>query len=110
MRIRIKVEVSGRLADQVSAEGFDLKDKKIDSLNRRMAQVVCNDIEIALHKAQELNSDVFGFGNLIYRKLPQEWKRLEGRWDEIFPTLPVEIEVNATVRRAGMIREPIKAR
>ena len=61
----------------------------------------------ALNKAQELNADVFGFGEALHRKYPKQWKELEKDWDEIFPELEVEIVVETQVSRSGISIKPI---
>ena len=55
---------------------------------------------MVVKRAQELNSDL-GFGNLIYRKLP-EWERLEPRWQEIFPNVNITISKSRYSRADGL--------
>ena len=63
-----------------------------------------------LKLSRELNADVLGFGNLFYRKQPRLWKEIEARWDEIYPTLDVTVEVEYNLTRAGMVADQIKER
>jgi spore germination protein KC len=39
----------------------------------------------------EFGSDIFGFGNMIYRKDPKLWKKLREDWSETFSGLSVEV-------------------
>ncbi|HOL16241.1 MAG TPA: Ger(x)C family spore germination C-terminal domain-containing protein, partial [Bacillota bacterium] len=65
-------------------------------------------IEDILSRAQELKSDIFGFGNLIYRKNPRLWEKIGPRWDEeIFPRLKIDLKVNFVILRAGLIKDPL---
>jgi len=68
--------------------------------------VIKNDVDMVIRRAQELESDFLGFGNLIYRKLPREWKRLEPRWQEIFPNLKVNVDVRVVIQRGGLVVRP----
>ncbi len=110
--ITLEIMADGRLQEtQTEEEWLSEESELTRSLDRRLAQAIRNDVLLALQTAQQdLNSDVFGFGNLIYRTLPREWSRLENRWDEIFPRVQVEIKVDANVRRTGLIKDPIKIR
>lgn len=110
IKIKASISVEGYLQDQACPEGFDKPSEKLRSLNKQITQVVRNDIEESLAEAQHLNSDIFGFGNLIHRKMPHEWKKIENQWDEIFPRLVIEIEIEAHLRRSGLIFKPAPIR
>jgi len=105
-RVKLFIQACGRIQDQLCPSGYIWDDKMARSLNQRLAAVVRNEVKDSLERAQELGTDVFGFGNLFYRKKFQEWEKVEDRWEEIFKTLPVDIEIEARVRRAGLIKEP----
>ena len=79
------------------------------SMERRMAEVIRHEIEAALDIAKlEFDSDIFGFGAEICRKYPKEWTDLKDKWDEEFPKLDVEIEVEASLRRSGLTRRSMR--
>ena len=110
--ITLEIQADGRLQETHTEEQWLTEESELTrSLDRRLAQAIRNDVRLALETAQqELRSDIFGFGNLIYRTLPKEWDRLEGRWDEIFPRVRVEVIVDANVRRTGLIKDPLVIR
>ncbi len=56
--ITIEIEVTGNIGDQLSSA--DLRDK-LGIVEKRMAEVVRNEIEASLKKAQELESDILCF-------------------------------------------------
>lgn len=54
-----------------------------------------------------MNADVFGFGEAVRRKYPREWPQYEKMWEELFPVfLDVRLEVDAKIRRTGLITDP----
>jgi len=110
--ITLEIEADGRLQETMTEKDWLSRDSDLtQSLDRRLAQAIRNDIQLAVKTAQqEFNSDIFGFGNLLYRTLPRDWRRLSGRWDEIFPRVQVNILVDANVRRTGLISDPMKIR
>jgi len=82
----------------------------IEMLERRQAAVIRNEIRLALKKAQEVNSDIFRFAQVIHRSFPQKWKKIKGDWDEIFPRLHVNIEVDSEIRRIGLVKRANEAK
>ncbi|MEJ8553651.1 Ger(x)C family spore germination protein [Tepidibacter sp. Z1-5] len=57
---------------------------------------------------KDYNSDIFGFGNAIYRKMPNEWKKIKDDWDEIFEHLKVDINVEVNIKGSALTSKPIK--
>ncbi|NLG86082.1 MAG: Ger(x)C family spore germination protein, partial [Firmicutes bacterium] len=84
-----------------------LKQDVLSSLERRTATIIKNDIMLAVRRAQDLKSDIFGFGNAVYRLQPQKWKQLEPRWPLLFSQLEVKVDVRAKISVSGLIKEPV---
>jgi spore germination protein KC len=101
--IDIQIEALGRVQDQPSPGDLFTKEERLVSLERRAATVIKNEVKMVVKRAQELNSDFLGFGNLIYRKLPREWERLEPRWREIFPNVNITVDVRVAIRSPGRV-------
>jgi len=89
---------------------FEKKSDLVLSLKNRLSQVIRNDIEMALSAAQEQRSDIFGFGNAFYRLHYDQWQEIKNDWEDIFTTLPVNIEIEVEVKRTGMIDRGIEPR
>ncbi|NPV80273.1 MAG: Ger(x)C family spore germination protein [Firmicutes bacterium] len=101
--VTIKVEAEANLGD---IQGFldPLKSPEVwTSMERRMATVIRNEIMAAVAKAQELDSDIFGFGAELNRRNPKKWLELKDRWDEEFRCINIQVEVKAKLRRSGLI-------
>lgn len=60
---------------------------------RRLRQV--------LSRLQRLGVDVLGYGEVFRARLPEVWKSMEGT--SYFRTLPVDLQVDVTIRRVGMV-------
>ncbi|MGI6097272.1 MAG: Ger(x)C family spore germination protein [Dethiobacteria bacterium] len=110
--IIIKITAAGRIHETTSHEDWLSRDSQlIDSINKRLAEALRKDVQSALDKAQKkLQTDIFGFGNLIYRTLPREWEALAPQWDELYPVVEVQVDVNAEIRRTGLLRAPGRIR
>ncbi|NPV54333.1 MAG: Ger(x)C family spore germination protein [Firmicutes bacterium] len=101
--VTVRVEAEANVGD---IQGFldPLESPEVwASMERRMAAVIKNEIMAAVAKAQELNSDIFGFGAELNRRNPEKWAELKDRWDEEFPRVDVQVEVKAKLRRSGLV-------
>ena len=107
-RIELKVKIHARIQEFEGPGKLDSDNELIRSLERRAAAAARNRIEAMLGRSQELKSDIVGFGNLIYRKNPKLWQRIESRWDEeIYPQLRINLIVEFDILRSGLTNNPL---
>lgn len=101
--ITVEIEEEGNIG-AAPIPSSDLSDpENIKKIEERKEKAIKKEVEHIVKKSQDLNTDIFGFGREIYRKYPQMWKNIEKEWDEIFPTLEVNVIVDAKIRRSGLI-------
>lgn len=55
------------------------------------------------HSAQELKSDIYGFGAAVRRKYPKQWKEMEPRWEELFPKLELNVRTKVILPLPGQV-------
>lgn len=66
-----------------------------------------NRIELALRQVQhEMKVDIFGFAKEFHRQYPKEWESVKDRWEEVFPEVEVTMDIEAYIRRPGLITVP----
>ena len=107
-RIELKVKLHGRIQEFGGPGNLDTESELTRSLERRAAGAVRNRIEAMLSRSQELKADVFGFGNLIYRKNPRLWQKIGPGWDEeIYPQLKIDLFVEYRILRTGLVKNPL---
>lgn len=99
IKMEIKIKAEGNFYEQsgtdnlFSAQIFkQLESAAEEELTRQMLD--------SIHKAQELNSDIFGWGEMVYRSDPRLWKTLEPEWDQVFPAVQSDISVDFSLRRS----------
>jgi len=75
----------------------------LSSMEKELSDCVNGDIKASLEKVQkELKTDIFGFGFSFYRKYPKLWhSTYEQKWDELFPDIPVLVNVDAKLINTG---------
>ncbi|HEX2945723.1 MAG TPA: Ger(x)C family spore germination protein [Clostridia bacterium] len=84
-------------------ESDDLTPDTINLLQKDLEETIRAEIDAALKKGQkDLKTDVFGFGQAFYTKYPSLWhSTLKDKWDEIFPDIPVTVNVKAKLNTTG---------
>lgn len=53
--------------------------------------------------SKNLNADIYGFGTEFYRKYPKNFEKLREYWDEIYPELDMEIDINLEITDTGKV-------
>ncbi|MFD2611837.1 Ger(x)C family spore germination protein [Paenibacillus gansuensis] len=87
----------------------DISDVKVmQQLEWAGRKAVLDIMESSVQKAKSCKCDVFGFGETFHRKHPQQWKRMEKEWDEMFPRVKVRYHVGYTLRRTGTLNKAIR--
>lgn len=110
IKIIIEVKEEGNLAEQFSHVELT-NTEMFKELERRKAQVIKNEIQSVLEKAQKKwGVDIFGFNKAVHRKYPQEWKTLQTNWRDILPKINVEVKVDAKLRTSGLSSIPAKGK
>ncbi|WP_243292461.1 Ger(x)C family spore germination protein [Bacillus sp. FJAT-47783] len=99
----IKVIEKGNLAEAPCVSG-ETNPKVIKDLEKIKKEKIKSEILTALEKAQKMKVDVFGFGELVHRTYPKEWKHIEKEWDEIFSNITVNIEIESTITGNALIQ------
>ncbi|OIK14620.1 hypothetical protein BIV60_11275 [Bacillus sp. MUM 116] len=51
---------------------------------------------------KEYQTDIFGFGEEMYRQDYQNFKKVQDHWDELFSYAIVKVHVKVQLRRSGI--------
>ncbi|WP_273323174.1 Ger(x)C family spore germination protein [Vallitalea guaymasensis] len=106
-KIVLNVSASGKIAQ--SNEYVDItKTKVISEIGKATEEVITKKMIGTIKKGKSLNVDIFGFGEAIYKKNPKLWKEMEEYWEDIFLSIPVEVNVNMEIKRTGLISKSKK--
>lgn len=100
---KVKVNISGEVArplgiDMTSTEG-------LAELERVASQGVTRRVMAMLKTVQgEYGADVFGLGKLLAYREPEYFNSV--RWQEVFPTVRIDVETQVSVSRKGLLSSP----
>jgi spore germination protein KC len=80
--------------------------KVIEEIQTYAEEKISKRIEMIVEKAQkEYGSDIFGFGQSVYKKYPKQWNtHYKKNWENEFAQTKVTIHSKAFVRRIGLIK------
>jgi len=104
-RLTVKVRLDANVGEYWGKVKLDSPDL-LDKLEELLSEEVKKEIKLALDRTQrDYSSDIFGFRAKVYKYHPQYLKEIDNKWNDIFSKLPVEINVDAKIRRTGLIKK-----
>ncbi|WP_251028002.1 MULTISPECIES: Ger(x)C family spore germination C-terminal domain-containing protein [unclassified Bacillus (in: firmicutes)] len=105
-----KITINCKVEDDViqNASTLDLRDpKSMRMLERKFEEKIEERIQEAVEEVQqEMNVDIFNFHRSFQRKYTKEWQSAKVNWDEIFPTVEIEYDIDVKILRPGLSTDP----
>jgi spore germination protein KC len=105
--LRVTVDVVTELSVIENDSKLSLMETKvIEEIQKYAEEEIRKRIELIVEKAQkEYGSDIFGFGQSVYKKYPKEWNtHYKETWEKEFVQTKVTINSKSFVRRIGLIK------
>lgn len=79
--------------------------KKIEKLtNKQIKKLIQKGIKLT----KKYKTDIFGFGNSLYKKDPKKFNRIKNWDDDYFPDLKINIKSNIVLTNKGAAKQTIK--
>ncbi len=112
----VESEDNIKIVAEIQAEG-DIKrasfEGKVDTLNpdvvKDIEKTACDTVKKQMESAidnvqKEFKTDVLNIDRFLRRYHYDLWEEVRGDWDEIFPNIDIEVDVNLKIRRVGLAR------
>ncbi|CQR70687.1 Spore germination protein B3 precursor [Sporomusa ovata DSM 2662] len=108
IKIKVKISMTGMLDEETA--NVEITDQAVIAmLEQATSQSIKQEVEHTLLKVQtEYKSDIFGFGQLVHRKYPQEWKNMQDSWDDLFSQATIEVETQTKITKTGKSADPVQ--
>lgn len=103
--VDLMINMSSNIDEQWSTEDIT-EEEALDLINTQQSEVIKEEVIKVINKAQQNNTDIFGFGDAIHRQHPGKWKDIEDKWEEMFPEIKINVNVKSIINRTYDIREP----
>jgi spore germination protein KC len=95
--------------DEVMApkEFNDINSKKV--LEKRAGKELQQQILSVIHKVQkDYQADIFGFGELVHERMPENWKKIKQNWRQEFTQLDVVVNSKVMIKISGQTSRSIQ--
>ncbi|MCL4516284.1 MAG: Ger(x)C family spore germination protein [Firmicutes bacterium] len=104
IRFGIRLRLNGLLEEVESDTTVD--PGRIKELQEAIAKAVRERAVLVIKKTQgDFKADVFGLGRHLAIKYPRTWEKIKDRWDQIYPSVEINIEeVSARIQSPGLRR------
>ncbi|MCL6547620.1 MAG: Ger(x)C family spore germination protein [Alicyclobacillus sp.] len=104
-RIRISVRGRGEIVRLCSNEA--ISQELLAHLGQAADSVIRSRIVHVTKTLQRWDVDAAQFSSCLYRRYPHWWKEHRARWQQIFPDVPVTVDVQISVARSGLITHSV---
>jgi spore germination protein KC len=100
--IRIKTRTTFGISEIYGFENIKI-DEVLKILKARAAEKISGYITDCFEKSISLNADIYGFGDMIRRKHPKVWKSIKDSWEQIYPSIKIQTDVDVKIANEGKI-------
>lgn len=99
--INLKVEGNvGSIECEIDLEKLETINELEEIFKKELEETIKKTIEASQKKYE---TDICGLGQAIYRSNPKEWHKIQNNWDEKFPDLTVNVNVDFKILHTGSI-------
>ena len=84
--------------------------KEIHKIEKVWSKTMKKDLEKLILKIKnDYKSDIFGFGNLIYKNYPKKWRKIEKDWnDKYFKNFKINIHTSVEIISTGSLTQTLE--
>ncbi len=107
---KFTVNVKASASIQENTCKLDLENETVIlEAEQRVEEEIIRLMEKAVKVAQKYKTDIFGFGNLLYKYHPKYYNNMNKDWnDEVFPKVTVEEKIDVRLESKGSVESNIK--
>lgn len=74
------------------------------AIEQGLSETIAKQARTTMQALQELEADIFGFGEELYRSAPKDWDKVSDKWDQLYRDAELDVKVKVKVRRTGLSR------
>lgn len=97
---------SGGAIQEITCNENIQKNKVISKIEKKTEEKVKKKIKEAIKVTQEHNSDIFGIGNLFYKKYPTYFRDLKD-WQDTYKTVSFDYKVSIKLNTKGSVQKSL---
>ena len=106
LKFTIEITAYGNLGDeQGSADLSSVENVK--KLEQESEVLISSNIMDMLQKSQKtFDADILNFSDLFYKHHYEDYEKIIGSWDKLYEDADIDVKVQFTIKRSGMITKP----
>lgn len=106
IKILIEVEMEGDIKQTYFEANDDMLEvATISKIQNKMEEATEQRTRVAIDKIQkEFETDIIGIDRYLRQSHYKLWKEIEDDWQEIFPNIDIDVNIDIKIRRIGLIR------
>lgn len=105
IKLNLKANYAFEVEELVGYENYS-PENLVEILNQQVREKVLTLIMNAFAKTQELNCDIYGFGEKVWQKYPKLWERIN--WNEVYSGLTLNTEIKVNINSLGDILQNLE--
>ncbi|GAA3413088.1 Ger(x)C family spore germination protein [Paenibacillus hodogayensis] len=104
-KLTFHVLLSGKGVIRENQTRLDLRDPvNVKLVKQTLESEAANTAEQIIAKMQNIyREDIFGFGEILHRKEPSEWKKWKSNWNDHFAEAEFDVRANLTISQIGLV-------
>lgn len=108
-KIKLKIKADGAILEMQCKRNLE-ETKIMKELENEFNEKLKSIIDETIYMAQKkYKSDIFGFGNYIYKKNLKKWNIIKDKWNnEIFPEIKIDTEIKINLNNKGSLEQSLK--
>jgi spore germination protein KC len=108
--VEVDIDIKADVAiDEIGACVNVMPEEKLMELGPLAENMLKSKIEGIIKKAQdELNADIFGFGDKLREDEPSAWRIMEQDWRNVFKDIKVNVKTKIRIRNSKMLSKPLE--
>ncbi|WP_102399938.1 Ger(x)C family spore germination protein [Haloimpatiens massiliensis] len=105
--INIDVAISELAEEEVNYISKENREK----LKKQVEEYIDKNANELIQKLQkEYKSDIVGFGDLIRKDVPKEWRKIGNKWKDKYQDTDIKVYANVNIKYSGLNKQNIKVR
>lgn len=106
INVNIKIHMEGYLQGYIIEKGVNVFGEDIlADMEKAIEKQIKKEVYATIDKSQKkYNADIVGVCEYLSKHYPKEWQQIKGKWDQIYPDVKFNIEVDAKIRRTGLTK------
>ena len=105
--VNINVKADGNI-QEITCDTDLKKQENIQMIEEKTEKKVKKLVNQGIEVAKENETDIFGYGNLVYKKNPKYFKEIDD-WNKKFITLDINIDIDVNIKTMGATKQSLKA-